>query len=1609
MESVGEQPTPSTSSSAPNSRLAALLRQARKPPGRHTSEDENKGASFASPQNEILDARDPQWNSRRDLGQPWGGRVIASDDHSASTGRTGSATGFLTSASGRKASSPLPYPESFSPLFSEHDWVIRSTAQSPVLADDIKGKGRAFPPAAGRGLGLHYPGEHRQVAPAAQNDENPLEHHRPAAVELNRTDSGHKYLAGPLSSSQAPSSRMSSRKSPPIGFGLPSAYTHGGNVPQEDSPSTSRALGGAYIALPSFMRFDKDTGSPSKISPGAVDGHGIVPQGAPGQKVEPSYHVPPLQQTFLPSAIARMSGMASNTASASALHGTPFESNTARAGSINSTSTVSPVVPYTSLAQSRALDDRGKRPERLKPESLGSSDGHGSSLMFGLSSKQGGSASTSLTSLRGDSSTFARKCASQEQAGPSAQRSTTHLRNRSRSATVSSTAPSEGRASEKAPPFGKRKTSDSSSILSVPFIPDMASQRIDRSVGLHMDRSLGSDEIHIGKTQQPGSAYSYTLEPPGLRHGPMQLSPISASSSGATGVSRFTTPRATPHSSTHPETEIMRNYDTTGAQGDAQADVQTIQRDAAQVDSEAQHGDTHLRQQNDARRRYLLLQQLHLDETTAHDPEASGWLEPNNGCERVFMPRPSLHNSEANHADSLRNDNQPHVAAYERHRRQPSSAPIHIYDPLRAQRLLSTTAYDELYRFYEPQQDAAQQGARPFFHHRMPPPVPDESGRSRQRTEMITIPPRTSSRIRHRARRSNASTSRRANVSGGTPGLTPNVTSDEEIEDALTPDLDTVLAQGQRLDEDRERWRAEHNQQFNFLLGRGVPRRGLKEREQQHEFDYGTRLPSHGQGDKRTASVRHAKSTPDLRRKKAFQPKVADEESVHSVPRVCFPRARRDSTAEDSHGSRHAWSRSKSSDSLYSRFRTGAAAALSGASCMRASENRMPSAPDYSDTEDENYAAPGRLALKSRGPRSASQQRERSFSVAERPGPRRARQNVARNQRDVAGDEPFVITRQMHERSTSPGLTNRVRRARDPTNQEGQVQENVSTQYAAAFSSPMPSLTSGTGQEQMRSQGRHATSRFYHRPSNSDDLRSMLQNSEANRALRQNAAEQRSRDDTARPGYSGQSVLQEQQIGERGMSSQSDRRSGDQHFSAGRTGAAVAHQCQRQRADDDPSGSYDHDTVVESSEGHTKGGPVSLPVPPRRRQGSGQVVRQSRLSTDMHTPQDQQRSATEEAQSQTAGSRLHFATPFVQAEGSTFSTPFQTPPLHQAERPQDFGGDTRPNRPLMSNSTRDLAGTLAAEAGASHHLSHHNRSRVSLRGEQSTCDEDTTSLNSSHSVGLHELWDADAHDDGFTSLFFRPRGGNEQLGPTLMSSTPQATDQEYRSRIPPSTSGSTFGASGQAQHVRPLQMPSHADEFGRRDPPSAANCDEPVPSIDSVENLIGNMLDLNLSMQEQHRVNSFVSNDSNGQDNESAWHESSIGGGEHRQSPPRVGDAVFQLDVPVPGNPRFDDRSDDTVSQGSNDEPTSSAALHERMRVGRVGDFTPRIHRRDSPARQTIPRSASAEEESDADGDEGLLQRPRAESLSASILLADEHSPDAPPSSPPPLPLPSRS
>lgn len=47
----------------------------------------------------------------------------------------------------------------------------------------------------------------------------------------------------------------------------------------------------------------------------------------------------------------------------------------------------------------------------------------------------------------------------------------------------------------------------------------------------------------------------------------------------------------------------------------------------------------------EAHRRFMLLQQLHLDELSSHSVEASGWLEAGNGCEAVFAPKPRLRSS----------------------------------------------------------------------------------------------------------------------------------------------------------------------------------------------------------------------------------------------------------------------------------------------------------------------------------------------------------------------------------------------------------------------------------------------------------------------------------------------------------------------------------------------------------------------------------------------------------------------------------------------------------------------------------------------------------------------------------------------------------------------------------------------------------------------------------------------------------------------------------------------------------------------------------------------------------------------------------------------------
>ncbi|PWN91933.1 hypothetical protein FA10DRAFT_300492 [Acaromyces ingoldii] len=248
-----------------------------------------------------------------------------------------------------------------------------------------------------------------------------------------------------------------------------------------------------------------------------------------------------------------------------------------------------------------------------------------------------------------------------------------------------------------------------------------------------------------------------------------------------------------------------------------------------------------------ASRSYRLLQQLHLDELEAHDADNSGYLEAKDGCQRVLMPKPSLKQQQQQQQTPLYafppKSHEPQAVSLERNRVHTKSAPD-MRARVRAQQVLASS-------LVIPDRDSSLRDRhhRPLFHHRMPPEPPAESldalGGNEQRRQsralrsLFDAPPLP------------------------TPHLTPSSGREEEWDEPDTPDLATVIAQGQALEEERERWRRQHQRSFGTAEHkRRNPSRQMRTGGSQ--LGAATNKSAADDADGQRRRVRYAKSSPDL-------------------------------------------------------------------------------------------------------------------------------------------------------------------------------------------------------------------------------------------------------------------------------------------------------------------------------------------------------------------------------------------------------------------------------------------------------------------------------------------------------------------------------------------------------------------------------------------------------------------------------------------------------------------------------------------------------------------------------------------------------------------------
>lgn len=481
----------------------------------------------------------------------------------------------------------------------------------------------------------------------------------------------------------------------------------------------------------------------------------------------------------------------------------------------------------------------------------------------------------------------------------------------------------------------------------------------------------------------------------------------------------------------------------------------------------------------DAHQKYLLLQQLHLDEVTSHAPDHDGWLETNNGCERVLMPKPSLKGNRVTYEKKSSDG-----MTFERNRRgQADQGEQHTAsDAAKAQAMLSGPDYSSAGRVTRGRDDSVG-----FFHHRLPPSAPDadrnevQEGQS-SRPAHINIPPRRSSQ------------SRRRRAETVTPALTVQRAADDDDNDS-TPDLATVLAQGRALDAERERWREQYRRSLIKARGsRSKSREGAVKKVRYNEEPLPDLSKLQDRVDAGPSSpIRQAKSTPDLR--KSMSRGAYQNEMDVGMGSMCMAPFREPRPKQlqqhDQPPNRHIRQRSKSQEGLSSSFKPS--------TCFPLRSRRRRDTTPVSDDFDAQEADPFRATqdvpiIISRKPISASKDTAKGNLV------------------QAGGSSAFRIP------SSSKATPYTQPRASDDTS------------YGVAYSAPRPDIGRAAPKEETVSAGRHATTQMYHIASNSNDLRAMLatnssQGSEQQTALKGKQVDTTERLATVRAGSLGMSQL----------------------------------------------------------------------------------------------------------------------------------------------------------------------------------------------------------------------------------------------------------------------------------------------------------------------------------------------------------------------------------------------------------------------------------------------------------------------------------------------------
>ncbi|PWN51850.1 hypothetical protein IE53DRAFT_367709 [Violaceomyces palustris] len=298
-----------------------------------------------------------------------------------------------------------------------------------------------------------------------------------------------------------------------------------------------------------------------------------------------------------------------------------------------------------------------------------------------------------------------------------------------------------------------------------------------------------------------------------------------------------------------------------------------------------------------ARKKYMLLQQLHLDELKSHRPNQTGYLEPYSGCESIFVPKPRLRNfsmdtllgkprpSQTTTGGRMDRDELTSKVIEKQQTAEVAfgeGGSIHRSDSrMRAHTLGSFGTQKKIYRpevFNEAnvtkrapinrgsgaevqdpahhtqgsdsrsqnqnpvQTRSARTPARPFFHPRLPPPPPGPDTSLGSKTLRVGTAARRRGKDQDAGRRAaltDAMTHEFGKVGNKTPP-TPALSdpsTDENVDfEEETPDLETVISMGRALDEERTRWRKEHQKSLEAKKSKSQSFITREDKSKDHEY-----------------------------------------------------------------------------------------------------------------------------------------------------------------------------------------------------------------------------------------------------------------------------------------------------------------------------------------------------------------------------------------------------------------------------------------------------------------------------------------------------------------------------------------------------------------------------------------------------------------------------------------------------------------------------------------------------------------------------------------------------------------------------------------------------